>query len=636
MTRVWVFGWIALLLWVVAFAQEPPLINYAAGIGEFEHDEIPPGLGEDGMTYGEGIADGFYISYSPSDAAQFFTFAIDYIEKASGVASQRISFSRTGTGSVVGTLFIDLYFPSEDYPRAGETIRISFWAKTGNWSNALLRVRARGLDDQTAYSNLISSSTPIPNWSRFEANYVVPNSNPAGIRLAFELTLQAGASEGTLWLDNLEVYGSKQWRTRPPRSLKIFTYYDPTREEANNDWIYYAREFDMIGISQRMYEARRMLVYKPELKTTTYYLGFTSDAAGDGNSIRDPFGYTYCNQYHPEWFLLNQFGQRVRFGGSLYMMDVGNPDCADRAASRIRERFRHSNMGLFSIKLDNLIDFTHTHPNQRYPTVASRLAAVVKYFLTLRRELSLYGPPLLLANVASKPYTRDWMHTYLLRQGYLDGVFIEQAFTTIYSLPAPADYISFTTWEAQLQTLAETPDKVRIYYSGYTIDPVKGRPMKLYAMASFLLGSNENAYLYLDKHYYEGTPFGRQRSWRPDADLDVPLGQPTGPYQVFFRSSDYRGGLYYRPFENGFVLVNPTGITRPYWKDGAVFTWVLDDTYYEWVTQQTYPAGTRIKLYPKQARMFIRQSGLQAPGKNGLPMPLQDWKPTLPKNGFRE
>ena len=632
MTRVWVFGWIALLLWVVAFAQEPPLINYAAGIGEFEHDELPGGLGEDGMIFGDGLSDGFTISYSPSDAAQFFSLAIDYDEKVSGVASQRIQFARTGSGSVTGTVRLDLYFPSEDYPQIGETVQIRLWVKASNWNNARLRLLARGLDGQTTNTTLLSHTTISSEWSLLEANYVVPASDPQGIRVSVEITLQDGTSQGTLWLDNLEVYGSKRWRTRPPRSLKIFTYYNPTFEEARNDWIYYAREFDMVGVSQWMYELRRMQVYRPDLKTTTYYLGFASDPTGDGDSIRDPFGYTYCNQYHPEWFLLTQLGQRARFG-AYYLMDVGNPACAMRAASRIRERFVHANMGLYSLKLDGLIDFV-VRPNQRYPTPASRLAAATKYYLTLQRELAAYGPPRFLSNTAGSAYTRNYIHTYLLRQGYLGGIFIEQAFTTIYRLPA--DYLSFTDWERHLQTLAEFPDEIRIYYSGYTVDPARMRPMKLYAMASFLLGNNENAYLYLDKHYNEGEPFGRQRSWRPDADFDIPLGQPTGPYEVFFRSADYAGGLYYRPFENGFVLVNPTGNKAPLWKDGAVFTWVLDDTYYEWVTQQTYPPGTRIKLYPKQVRMFIRQSGLQATGKNGLPMPLQDWKPTLPKNGFRE
>jgi hypothetical protein len=107
----------------------------------------------------------------------------------------------------------------------------------------------------------------------------------------------------------------------------------------------------------------------------------------------------------------------------------------------------------------------------------------------------------------------------------------------------------------------------------------------------------------------------RQRSWRPDPDFEVPLGQPTGGVQVFFRSSDYAGGLYYRPFQNGFVLVNPTGNLRPLFKDGAVFTYILDADYRELWSGQLFPAGSRIKLYPKQARIFYRESsGLRMPG----------------------
>jgi len=136
---------------------------------------------------------------------------------------------------------------------------------------------------------------------------------------------------------------------------------------------------------------------------------------------------------------------------------------------------------------------------------------------------------------------------------------------------------------------------------------VEGRRQKIYALASALLCADDNLYLYLDKHYYDGAP-NRQRSWRPDADFDVPLGQPTGSMQVFFRSSDYQGGLYYRPFQNGFVLVNPTGDIAPRYKDGAVFTWILDADYWELWSGQVFPAGTRVKLYPKEARVFVRAS----------------------------
>lgn len=616
MMRAWVFGWIALLLWAVALAQEQPLINYAAGVGELEHDELPPPPqdSENIYNFGDGISDAFTVTYNPNGASQFFSFAIDRDVKVSGVASQRIGFNRTGNGTATMTMTTLLHFPSTDYPQVGEEIRVSLWLKTDGWTNAQFQLLARGIDGQTPATALVTQSADVPEWTRFEATYVVPNSNPKGIQISFEITLQDGASSGTLWLDNLEIYGSQRWRTRPPRSFKIFTYYSPAMPEAQYDWIYYAREFDMVGVFFGSIELRRMLTYNPNLATTTYYLGFMSEnSAGIEVAIRDPFGYIYCDRYHPEWFLLDFHGQRLRYGVRQFYMDVGNPDCARHAALRIYHRMRSANLPFSSLKLDHFISYTTTMTQSaRYPTRASRIAALTKYLMTLKRELQEFGPPLLICNIAGLGFTRNEIHTYLLRQGYYDGILYEQAFTTIFNLPA--DYVSFYSWEAALLTLTEFPNLPRIYYSGYTLNPERMRPMKLYAMASFLLGCDDGAYIYLDKHYYEGSQqdYGRQRSWRPDADYDVPLGRPTGPYQVYFRSSDYHGGLYYRPFENGFVLVNPTGNIPPRWKDGAVFTWVLDGTYYEWVTRQTYPAGTRIKLYPKQARMFIRQSGLSS------------------------
>ncbi len=617
MRRLWVFGWLVLLCGAVG-AQEPPLINYAAGVGEFESDELPPGFG---LQFGDGISDDVDVYYS-SGANQFFNFAIDTDEKISGAGSQRITFSRTGSSSATAALSVPLYFPSEDYPQVGETIRISFWFKTSNWTNARLRLLARGLDGQSPTTELISRTDPAPTWTRLEATYVVPSSNPQGVDIRLEIALLDGTSTGTLWLDNLEVYGSKRWRTRPPRSFKIFTYYNPFAPDANADWIYYAREFDMVGVFFGTVELRRMLTYRPDLKTTTYYLGFVSEnGSGTETAVRDPFDYHYCDQYYPEWFLLNFSGQRLRYASTTYFMDVGNPDCARHAARRIYARMAKSNLAFYSIKLDHFISFISSMVGcARYPTRASRIAAVTKYLMTLKRELQDFGPPMLVCNVAGRTFSREWIHTYLIRQGLYDGILYEQAFTRIFNVPA--DYVAYTYWDDALRTLVEFENTIRIYYSGYTLNPARMRPMKLYAMASFLLGCNDLAFIYLDKHYYEGQPFGRQRVWRPDADYDVPLGQPTGPYEVYFRSNDYRGGLYYRPFQNGFVLVNPTGNISPYWKDGAVFTWVLDDTYYEWVTQQSYPAGTRIKLYPKQARIFIRQQGLTAPpgdGQGALP-----------------
>jgi len=64
--------------------------------------------------------------------------------------------------------------------------------------------------------------------------------------------------------------------------------------------------------------------------------------------------------------------------------------------------------------------------------------------------------------------------------------------------------------------------------------------------------------------------------------------------------------------------VNPTGNRSPSFKDGAVFTYILDADYRELWSGQLFPAGSRIKLYPKQARIFYRESsGLRMPPGDG-------------------
>ncbi len=631
MKRLWILGLVLLLGVGLLPAQEQPLINYAAGIGEMEHDEDPEGRGD-------GMADGFSWAILPSSAeAPAFAFSKDLTESISGFGSQRISISRNASGEAAFQMILTLRFPSTMYPQPGETVRISFWLKTVDWQNARYRFTARDVNGANAVQ-LLNSTNPLPNWTRFEYTYTVPSATPTGISLQFLFIALPGTSQGIIWIDNVEVYGSKRWEPHTTRSMKLFTYYRDSAALANGDWIFYAQNFDMAGTFNSTVDLRRMKVYRPELRTLTYYIAFYSVDAVPWPA-RDPFGYAYCNANHPEWFALDVLGNRARFG-EAYMMDVGIPECADWAVHNMRTRAQRANMGWDAIQLDSLIDFTNGRNLMRYPTPASRLAATRKYLMKINQGLSEYSTQII-GNAASAPYTRDWIHTLLLNEGLLQGLLLEQAFTTIFSLPA--EYLNFGSWQAHLNTLTAHPDKLRVVYAGYTANPLRARPMKLYALGSFLLISDENAYLYLDTHYYENGVNG-QRAWRPDEDYDVPLGQPTGPFEVFFRSSDYQGGLYYRPFENGFVLVNPTGNTRvavpgrvePLWKDGATFTWTLDDTYWELVTQTTYPAGTRIKLYPKQARIFVRQSSgalRNYPPANRLPKPTPP--PSLRDGGLR-
>jgi len=591
-------------LWGAVNAQQQPLINYATLFGEFDYDYYR-GDHDLGLVR-DGIAEGFSFNI-PSD----FSAELDEVDKVSGRASQKISFNRNGSAVAEASLSRLMYFPSDDYPRPGETIRISLWVKAEDWVNASLRVRALGLDGSGG-TDLINT-TNVPNtWTELVFNYTVPNSNPQGVRLELIVRSLSGASSGTIRFDKLEVTGSKRWRPHQPRSLKIIAPYYPWAEENRRDWVYYAREFD--ALFAEWDDIQNLRTHRPDL-LNIYYYNLIYSGRWDSQlwAQGDLFGYWYCDRYRPNWFLLNIFGNRQQFGRNLYLMDIGDPEASAWAAQNIRLSTFYTIQGVDAIQFDSFNDlFSLGFLLQKYPTPASRMAAMHKHLLNLRRALADRSIPFIV-NAAAEPYTRDRPQTYFLRQGLIDGILIEQAFTNIFSLPP--GFVPFGLWEQQLNTLIENRPRLRVVYSGYAIrDPIEGRRQKIYALASFLLCADDNIYLYLDKHYYDGPPNG-QRSWRPDADFDVPLGQPTGDVQVFFRSSDYAGGLYYRPFQNGFVLVNPTGNLRPLFKDGAVFTYILDADYRELWSGQLFPAGSRIKLYPKQARIFYRESsGLRMPG----------------------
>ncbi len=620
MKKVWGLLGLGGLTLALSIAQEAPLINYATLYGEFDYDFYVgnPSVG----VVQDGVADGFSVSFPAG-----FTPSLDPEDKVSGSASQRIIFNRNASGSAEARMTMTMYFPSQDYPQVGEPVTIRLWVKASSWTNGTFIVQARPISTGST-TVLLNTTTPPTEWTQLTFTYTTPSSNPAGMVIDIIVRANAGVASGDIRLDKLEVTGSKRWRDHAPRSMKLIAPYYSWAPESQRDWVYYAREFDAIIAPWQDIKALR--THRPELKNIIYYNLIYSyrNPSQTVWSSNDIFGYWYANANHPEWFLLNINGQRQQFGSYLFLMDIGNPVASAWAAENLRRYMAFSDPSVDVIHFDSFIDFFFSSfLLQKYPTPASRMAAMTKHLRNMRAALQERNIEFII-NAAGAAYTRDQPHTYFMRQGLLDGMLVEQVFTHIFQLPS--GYLPFYIWESQLNTLIENRPRLRVIYSGYGVnDPVEGRRQKIYALASFMLCADNNIYLYLDKHYHEGTPNDRQRSWRPDADFDVPLGQPVGNVQVFFRSSDYRGGLYYRQFQNGFVLVNPTGDIRPRFKDGAVFTWILDADYWELRSGQVYPAGTRIKLYPKEGLIFVRANSAALrdyPPAKGKITPLPDGK----------
>jgi len=301
-------------------------------------------------------------------------------------------------------------FPTNDYPQPGETVQIRVWVKAANWSNARFRVFVRGRDGNNSQT-LYDTNAPPTSWTELVFQYTVPVSNPPGIAVELRVDARPGVSRGTIWYDELRTTApNRYWRDHNPRSLKIIAPYTPGYEEIQDDWVYYAREFD--AVIAKWYAIKLLRTHRPDLQNVIYYNVIYSYRTPTSTSWADAdlYGYWLCNREHPDWFLLNIYNQRQQFGSYLFLMDIGNPETSQWAAQNLALSMTYSDPGKDAIMLDSFIDFFFSSFHlQKYPTPASRIAAMEKHLRNLRAALE--GRNIrFTVNAAGSGYTRDQVH----------------------------------------------------------------------------------------------------------------------------------------------------------------------------------------------------------------------------------
>ena len=256
-----------------------------------------------------------------------------------------------------------------------------------------------------------------------------------------------------------------------------------------------------------------------------------------GNQVAYEVG-DFCeiSENHPDWFLLDQNGNRIVYNNNTYYMDPGNAEYRAfwlQRAKALQEQYDWD--GVF---IDNVEVSLNKLENMeialaKYPDDASYQAAIesfLKYVYENHFEPS--GLPVL-ANIIS---VDDW-DVWLRYLQYLDGAMIE-AFAVDWS----NGYRSSTDWKEQLsaveQALAQNKQIILVSQSG------QARPKhQQFSLASYLLVADRNAYFrYADSDNY------REVALYENYSLD--LGTALGP-----RYKD--GSFWRRDFTNGSVLVDP-------------------------------------------------------------------------------
>lgn len=247
-------------------------------------------------------------------------------------------------------------------------------------------------------------------------------------------------------------------------------------------------------------------------------------------------------QDHPEWFLLDTYGNRIiekEDGGNIdyYYMDPGNPEW--RSFWLMRARESQEELGWFGVFLDNAEASFGKREKQgqlpaAYPDEASYIDAVEGFLEYLYTSyFRPQGRPLY-ANIIN---VRDESVWYRYLQ-HLDGAMDEA-----WAVDWWDGYLSTNGWEESLQRAEQSQfygRKLILVSQGDQRDYERQE----FTFASYLLINHGLAYFRYAHHsaYNEPWLFG---------NYYVALGEPIGVrYKV--------GNEWHRDFTNGKVIVNPS------------------------------------------------------------------------------
>jgi hypothetical protein len=242
---------------------------------------------------------------------------------------------------------------------------------------------------------------------------------------------------------------------------------------------------------------------------------------------------------HPEWFLLDQQGNRITANDRTqryFMMDPGHPGWREFWLARTRQS--QETLGWHGVFLDNVEGSLSKWQRSgalpvNYPTDASYQAAIEGFLAYLNDSyFEPQGRPLH-ANVIELKESAIWFR-YLQ---HLDGV-LEEGWAVDWS----TGYLPVSRWEEQLWRMEQTQQlgkEVILVAQGEQANHARQQ----FALASYLLVASERAAF----RYSHATAY--QEVWLYD-NYRLALGTPLGPrYPV-------ENG-WQRDFTHGTVTVDP-------------------------------------------------------------------------------
>jgi hypothetical protein len=328
---------------------------------------------------------------------------------------------------------------------------------------------------------------------------------------------------------------------RPEPFIRLAWFYKPPE---NDQLALVAQKFNFFILTYKDETKRDQLkadgVYTPFAQ---YLLLMVIQDPGDcqktpnGNQVAYKAG-DFCeiSNLHPDWFLLDKKGNRIRSGKEYYFMDPGSAGFQEFWLQRARE-MQETN-GWNDVFLDNVEASRRKMADDgvapvKYPDDKSFQTAVEGFLGVIRQNYFQPQGRKMYGNIVAVDDDQVWGR-YLQS---LDGAMIE-SFATDWS----NGYQKHDDWEQQMEETesALALGKTMILVAQGSQDDEK---LQNFAYASYLLVNNGNAvFRYTNSDSY-------REAWLYD-NYNLDLGTPTGK-----RYQD-KGG-WRRDFSRGYVTVDP-------------------------------------------------------------------------------
>ncbi len=512
---------IAAIYIVLVFALACQALAYQydviAGLGQFDWD-----------TNYDGVADGWVVSV---EGGLNYEARLARHGEPDSIYAQliRMKAARGQSGQV--TLSRSLDVGSNLAIREGDTISGSAYLRgTAPHSGSI----SAGFDCYDYDGYLTGQYFIMPatagtgkNWIWRSVSFTVP-SGTVRIDIAFRIGSAQGWGTGKLYVDTVEVTKDVAEIPVPPEDAIPAVL----RDNPGADAVYSARRYDCYVVRPDHYAYIRTYdAYNPDASVFLYQLHAATTDFPDTAPI-DPMGYDWVESYHPEWFLLDEQGNRIRRADSedIYMLDVGNPTYQRVWAETAIHNA--TSAGADGVVIDGIATRFESAGGVRpviYPDDASWVAAEDAFVRYVVGYISSAGL-LVVAGGGNQPWSES---PWLAWMQILDG--------RLYESPCDGDVCapeSFDNWKSLLDSYTLFPDKIYMHHISHPIND----DAVMYDLAGFLLGAGPNSYVGFRD--IEG-PYPRYHPF-----LDIAVGAPLGE----LREIGYR--TYHRSFERGEIYAN--------------------------------------------------------------------------------